>query len=66
MSCLISRVLVDDVDYAGRSGGGGFAAYGIDPKSGAIVVVRPDGYVGTVAPLDRVEDIDAYFSGFML
>ncbi|TFK80699.1 hypothetical protein K466DRAFT_503427 [Polyporus arcularius HHB13444] len=61
-----SKVLVDDIDYAGRSGGGGFAAYGIDPKSGAIVVVRPDGYVGTVAPLDRVEDINAYFSGFML
>ena len=64
-ACYI-RVLVDDVDYAGRSGGGGFAAYGIDPKSGAIVVVRPDGYVGTMAPLDKVEDIDAYFSGFML
>ena len=58
-------MLLDDVDMHMREGGGGFAAYGIDPKVGAVVIVRPDGYVGTIAPYDRLEDLDAYFSGFM-
>lgn len=57
---------MDDVDVQGRIGGGGFAAYGIDPNVGAVVVVRPDGYVGTVASLDHVEAVDEYFAGFML
>ncbi|RPD52983.1 hypothetical protein L227DRAFT_581778, partial [Lentinus tigrinus ALCF2SS1-6] len=49
-----------------REGGGGFAAYGISPEAGAIVIVRPDGYVGMVAPYERVEDISAYFGSFMV
>lgn len=48
-----------------RSGGGGYTAYGIDPSSGAVVVVRPDGYVGMVAPFEHVEDIDEYLASFM-
>ncbi|KAI0730556.1 FAD binding domain-containing protein [Earliella scabrosa] len=61
-----SKVLVDDVDVQGRIGGGGFMTYGIEPNQGAIVVVRPDGYIGTVAPLERVDYVDEYFAGFML
>ena len=45
-----------------RTGGKGYEAYGIDPKHGAIVVVRPDGYVGTLAPVDGVAELGAYFS----
>ena len=41
-------------------------AYGIDPSAGALVVVRPDGYVGTVAPLDGVAFLSAYFESFMI
>lgn len=48
-----------------REGGGGFVAYGIAPETGAIVIVRPDGYVGMVAPWGRLEDIEKYFGGFM-
>lgn len=59
-------MLLDDADMQGRSGGGGFAAYGIDPQAGAIVVVRPDGHVGLVAPSDRVDVVDSYFASFML
>ncbi|KII85917.1 hypothetical protein PLICRDRAFT_115229 [Plicaturopsis crispa FD-325 SS-3] len=60
-----SKVLVDDTDMQGTSGGNGYAAYGIDPATGAVVVVRPDGYVGTVSPLDRVQDLEAYFASFV-
>lgn len=48
-----------------RCGGGGYDKYGIDPLTGAIVVVRPDGYVGMVAPLEGLSEIEAYFAGFM-
>ena len=62
----LCRVLLDDEDMHGRSGGGGYAKYGIDESAGAIVVVRPDGYVGIVAPYEHLEDVNAYFAGFML
>ena len=32
---------------------------------GAIIVVRPDGYVGMVAPFENVKELGAYFAGFM-
>ncbi|KAH9945763.1 FAD binding domain-containing protein [Amylocystis lapponica] len=60
-----SKMFVDDLDMYGRSGGGGYDYYGIDPR-GAVVVVRPDGYVGMVAPLDRVQDITDYFESFLV
>ncbi|EJF56271.1 thioredoxin-like protein [Dichomitus squalens LYAD-421 SS1] len=61
-----SKVLLDDTDMYGRSGGGAYEAYGISREEGAIVVVRPDGYVGVVAPFDHVDDINQYFASFML
>ena len=59
-------MLLDDQDMTGRCGGGGYEAYGIDPMQGAIVVVRPDGYVGTVAPFERSDDVTRYFGSFLL
>ena len=32
---------------------------------GAIIVVRPDGYVGMVAPFENVKELGTYFIGFM-
>lgn len=49
----------------GRTGGGGYDTYGIDSCKGALVVVRPDGYVGMVAPYEGVGDVEQYFGGFM-
>ncbi|KAH9945760.1 FAD binding domain-containing protein [Amylocystis lapponica] len=61
-----SKVLLDDVDMYRRSrAGGGYDYYGVDPH-GAIVVVRPDGYIGTVAPFEHLDDINQYFASFML
>jgi phenol 2-monooxygenase len=57
---------VDDLNTTFAHGGKAYSTYGIDPCTGAIVVVRPDGYVGIVASLENVSDIDAYFSEFMI
>ncbi|CDO68377.1 hypothetical protein BN946_scf184815.g24 [Trametes cinnabarina] len=61
-----SKVLLDDTDMYARVGGGGYERYGIDAQRGAIVVVRPDGYVVIVAPFERLEDVHAYFGSFMV
>lgn len=58
------RVFIDDVTPAGTEGGDAYESFGIS-QEGAIVVVRPDGYVGTVAPIDNTEHIGNYFAGFM-
>ncbi|KAL4251566.1 PheA/TfdB FAD monooxygenase family protein [Abortiporus biennis] len=60
-----SKVLLDDVDMFQRTGGKGYAYYGIDSEQGVIVIVRPDGYVGMVSPLEKIEDVEAYFAGFL-
>ncbi|KAI9062565.1 hypothetical protein FKP32DRAFT_1677098 [Trametes sanguinea] len=63
-----SKAFLDEVDMTGRLGGGGYEKYGIDPHAGAVVVVRPDGYTGMVAPLSAhgVEEITAFFNEFLL
>lgn len=58
-----SKVLLDDVDTTGKVGAGAYEKFGIGSE-GAIVVVRPDGYVGIVAPLDDVSGLESYFAGF--
>ena len=60
----ITRVLIDDKDLKGVSGGDAYKNYGIDNKIGAIVVVRPDGYVGMISPLENIGDMDMYFRSF--
>ncbi|KAE8355463.1 thioredoxin-like protein [Aspergillus coremiiformis] len=37
-----------------------YAVYGIPPEQGIMAVIRPDGYVGTLARLDDVDRIDEY------
>jgi len=58
-----SKAFLDVVDNTGKLGGKAYETYGVS-KEGAIVIVRPDGYVSMVAPLDQVKDVDAYFAGF--
>jgi phenol 2-monooxygenase len=43
-----------------------FETRGVDRDSGALVVVRPDQYVAHVLPLDAVDELTEYLSGFML
>ena len=48
-----------------RSGGKGYESFGLDPKGGAVVAVRPDGYIGFIVPLEGVEDLMGYFDRFL-
>ncbi|OCB87643.1 hypothetical protein A7U60_g5169 [Sanghuangporus baumii] len=60
-----TKVFVDDVDTQGVRGGKAYLTYGISPE-GAVVVVRPDGYVGMVASLEGgAADVETYFASFM-
>lgn len=38
----------------------------VDPMQGALIVIRPDGYVGHVVPLDKPEALLEYFQGFLI
>ncbi|KAF9269253.1 hypothetical protein L218DRAFT_976998 [Marasmius fiardii PR-910] len=60
-----SKVFIDDVDLTGTQGGQLYSSYGIGP-SGCVVVVRPDGYVGTITPLEDASDLNNYFSRFLI
>lgn len=53
---------MDDQDLWKRAGGDAYKNYAIG-AAGAAVVVRPDGYVGIVAPLDQPALLNAYFRG---
>ncbi|KAG2103083.1 FAD binding domain-containing protein [Suillus discolor] len=61
-----SKVLIDDTDVTGRLGGGAYPRFGIDEKEITIVVVRPDGYVGMIAPSTELESMDKYFGSFLI
>ncbi|KAL2820098.1 FAD binding domain-containing protein [Aspergillus granulosus] len=37
-----------------------YKIYGVDENKGAIAVVRPDGYIGTIAALDDVQRVEGY------
>jgi phenol 2-monooxygenase len=40
-----------------------YKIYGVDMKKGAIAVVRPDGYIGTIAELGNTERIGEFLKG---
>ncbi|MBR9765898.1 MAG: 3-hydroxybenzoate 4-monooxygenase [Rhodobacteraceae bacterium] len=42
-----------------------YALRGVDRRQGALLVVRPDQYIGHVLPLDGGEALARYFDGFM-
>ena len=62
---MIYGVYIDDLDCHVRQRGKTYASYRTSP-SGALVVVRPDGYAGIGAALEDVDDVEAYFSQFLV
>lgn len=61
-----SKVLLDDTDVTGSKGGGAYERFGISTESITFVIVRPDGYVGMVAPATALDDVHEYFASFLL
>ncbi|KAG6829067.1 hypothetical protein H0H92_005841 [Tricholoma furcatifolium] len=57
-----SKVYIDGQVRA--SGGDAYIKYGV-ASTGAVVVVRPDGYVGAMAPFDKLDDLNRYFKDIM-
>jgi phenol 2-monooxygenase len=43
-----------------------YDVYGVPKEQGAMVVVRPDGYVGMIGHLSEVDDVEAYFRGCLV
>ncbi|KAK8050279.1 FAD binding domain-containing protein [Apiospora phragmitis] len=63
LKCLLN-VFSDDQSY--NSGHGhAYESYGIEPKVGALVVIRPDQYVSKVCGLGEVGQLGSFFAGFM-
>lgn len=59
------KIYVDDESYH-EGHGHAYEKYGVDAKKGCVVILRPDQYVGWIGDLEDVEDMDQYFSGFMV
>ncbi|KAK5126701.1 hypothetical protein LTR85_009635 [Meristemomyces frigidus] len=58
------KICVDDESYH-EGHGEAYKNYGIDPKAGCAVIIRPDQYVSWVGEMDDHEMMDRFFSGFM-
>ena len=65
LTLTLFRVYLDTTDLQGVRGGKLYADYGLT-EDGAIAVVRPDGFVSFISPLDGVEELNAYFATFMI
>ncbi|MCJ1477987.1 hypothetical protein MMC13_006662 [Lambiella insularis] len=46
-------------------GGAGLASVGVNPRLGALVLVRPDGFVAVVTNLDDARGVMAFLDGFL-
>lgn len=58
------KVFVDEESYH-EGHGKAYEGYGVDPAKGAVVVVRPDGYVGLVTGLENWAEVEKWFAGVL-
>ncbi|KIM55982.1 hypothetical protein SCLCIDRAFT_133449 [Scleroderma citrinum Foug A] len=61
-----SKVLLDDTDVTGAKGGGAYERLGVNTRDVTFVIVRPDGYVGMIAPCSALKDLHEYFGSFLI
>jgi phenol 2-monooxygenase len=59
------KIFVDDQSYH-EGHGEAYKNYGVDPKKGCAVILRPDQYVSWVGEADDYESMERFFGGFML
>ncbi|KAJ5736439.1 uncharacterized protein N7483_001564 [Penicillium malachiteum] len=61
----LHKIYYDDESY-NKGHGHAYEFLGINPKEGALVVVRPDQYVSAVLNLREYEEVGKFFGGFLL
>lgn len=59
------KIYVDDESYH-EGHGEMYKNYGIDPEQGCSIILRPDQYVSYVGPMDAYDEMDKFFSAFMI
>lgn len=59
----VNKTFIDDHSY-NHGHGHLYSTFGIDPKVGAVVIVRPDLYVSLVTSVEDHEGIGKFFEGF--
>jgi len=59
------KIYVDDESYH-EGHGKIYENFGIDTKEGCAVILRPDQYVSYVGKMDGYEELDKFFSSFMV
>lgn len=59
------KIFVDDESYH-EGHGQLYQNFGIDPQEGCAVILRPDQYVSYVGRMGAYEDLDRFFSSFMV
>ncbi len=59
------QIFVDAPSYH-EGNGEAYKNYGVDPKTGCVVVTRPDQYIGYLGTLEDVKDIGKYFDEILV
>ncbi|EMT65560.1 Phenol 2-monooxygenase [Fusarium odoratissimum] len=60
-----NKIFVDDESYH-EGHGRLYETFGIKPDEGCVVILRPDQYVSYVGELDNYDELDGFFSEFMI
>nr|AFM94294.1 FAD binding domain-containing protein [Volvariella volvacea] len=60
-----AQLVFDDQLPLGIFGGDAHVIYGVDHNEGALVVVRPDTWIGTGVPLTEAASLESYFDSFL-
>lgn len=60
-----NKVFVDDESYH-EGHGHAYDGYGVDRSRGCVVILRPDQYVSWIGDLEDDEEMDRFFSTFMI
>lgn len=58
------KIYADEPSYH-EGDGQAYENYGIDPKRGASIIIRPDQYVSWIGEVDDYEQMSRFFAGFM-
>jgi len=59
------KIFVDDESYH-EGYGRIYENFGIDTQEGCAVIIRPDQYISYVGRMDAYEEVDRFFSAFMI